>query len=57
MAADANVGPTRAEIFQAAAVIFSRIYKELGAKKIVASLKSAVDGIIMDLQSEQIFSE
>lgn len=52
MAADANVGPARAEIFQAAAVIFSRIYKELGAKKIVASLKSAVDGIIMDLRQQ-----
>lgn len=47
---DSHIGSGRADIFQAACVIFSRIYKDLGAKEIVASLKSAVDGIIMDLR-------
>lgn len=51
MAEDANIGPVRADIFHAACIIFSRIYKDLGATEITASLKSAVDGIIMELQN------
>lgn len=57
MAQDANIGPVRAEIFQAAGVIFSRIYKDLGATEITASLKSAVDGIIMELQNSYAIAE
>ena len=45
------VGPSRADIFNAAGVIFSQIYKDLGAKEMTASLKSAVDGIVMELQN------
>ena len=45
------VGPSRADIFNAAGVIFSQIYKDLGAKEMIASLKSAVDGIVMELQN------
>lgn len=40
MAEDANIGPVRADIFHAACIIFSRIYKDLGATEITASLKS-----------------
>ncbi len=49
MAQDDNIGPLRADIFHAACVIFSRIYKDLGAKEMITSLKVAVDGIIMEL--------
>lgn len=45
------VGPSRASIFNAAGVIFSQIYHDLGAKELIASLKSAVDGIVMELQN------
>ena len=45
------IGQSRAEIFNAACVIFSQIYKDLKADKIIASLKSAVDGIIMELKN------
>jgi len=44
------IGQSRADIFTAACVIFSQIYCDLGANKIVASLKSAVDGMIMELK-------
>ncbi len=44
------IGQSRADIFNAACVIFAQIYNDLGAKEIVASLKSAVDGIIMELR-------
>ncbi len=52
MAKDECVGAHRADIFQAAGVIFSCIYKELGVKEIIASFKSAVDGIIGELKNE-----
>lgn len=52
MGKDERVGAHRADIFQAAGVIFSCIYKELGVKEIVASFKSAVDGIIGELKNE-----
>lgn len=45
------IGPSRADIFNSACVIFSQIYRDLGAKELVASLKSAVDGIVMELQN------
>ena len=45
------IGISRADIFNAACVIFSQIYKELGAKEITASFKSAVDGIITELSN------
>lgn len=51
MVSDPNIGPSRADIFSAGCVIFSQIYKDLGARNIVVSLKSAVDGIIMELQN------
>ncbi len=47
---NSHISSSRADIFQAGCIIFSRIYKDLGAKEIIASLKSAVDGIIMDLR-------
>ncbi len=43
------IGQSRADIFNAACVIFAQIYHDLGAKKIIASLKSAVDGMITEL--------
>lgn len=46
-----SIGPSRADIFNSACVIFSQIYHDLGAKELVASLKSAVDGIVMELQN------
>ena len=45
------IGPSRADIFNSACVIFSQIYKDLGAKEITTSLKAAIDGIIMELQN------
>ena len=45
------IGQSRAEIFNAACVIFSQIYRDLGADQIIASLKSAVDGIIMEFKN------
>ncbi len=51
MAEDLNIGPVRAEIFHAGCVIFSQIYRDLGAPHLISSLKSAVDGIIMELQN------
>lgn len=50
----ACVGENRANIFNAAGVIFSQIYRDLGAKEIVASLKSAVDGIVSELQNNAV---
>lgn len=46
-----SIGPSRADIFNSACVIFSQIYRDLGARELVASLKSAVDGIVMELQN------
>lgn len=46
-----SIGSSRADIFNAACIIFSQIYRDLGAKELVASLKSAVDGIIMELKN------
>nr|QIM10724.1 hypothetical protein PlAlph_6160 [uncultured Alphaproteobacteria bacterium] len=46
-----SIGPSRADIFNSACVIFSQIYRDLGAGELVASLKSAVDGIVMELQN------
>lgn len=46
------IGPVRAPIFNSACTIFSQIYQDLGAKELVTSLKSAVDGIIMELQDD-----
>ena len=46
-----SIGPSRADIFNSACVIFSQIYRDLGAKELVASLKSAVDGIVMELRN------
>lgn len=49
MAENACIGPARAEIFNAAGVIFGKIYHDLGAKEMVVSLKSAVDSMVNDL--------
>lgn len=59
MAESPLVGENRAQIYNTACVIFSQIYKDLEAKEIVVSLKSAVDGIIMELQngSNQVSKE
>lgn len=43
------VGDKRSNIFIAACVIFKNIYDRLGAEEIVASLKSAKDGIVAGL--------
>jgi len=51
MSVDKCIGPARADIFNAASVIFSQIYKDLGAEELVTSLKSAIDGMIMELQN------
>lgn len=47
------IGPTRADIFDAACIIFSQIYKDLRAQELVASLKSAVNSIVMDLRQKE----
>ena len=47
---DTRIGASRADIFNAACVIFSQIYRDLGAKEIVTSFKSAVEGIITELK-------
>ena len=49
MAENACIGPARADIFNAAGVIFGKIYRDLGAGEMVVSLKSAVDSMINDL--------
>lgn len=46
------IGASRADIFNAACVIFSQIYRDLGIKEITTSFKSAVDGMIMELQND-----
>ena len=43
------VGANRAKIFVAACVIFRTIYRVLGAKEVVASLKGAQEAIISEL--------
>lgn len=45
------IGPNRAGIFIAACVIFRAIYHEVGAKKIIASLKGAQEAIVRELNS------
>ena len=45
-------GSKRAPIFLAAGVIFKTIYDELGLTELMASLKSAKDGIIEELAEE-----
>ena len=45
------IGKNRAPIIIAACIIFSQIYKDLGAKEIITSLKAAVEGMIMELQN------
>lgn len=49
MLENAYIGKKRSYIFTAACVIFKTIYDHLGSKEIVASLKSAKDGIIEEL--------
>lgn len=49
MMADQYIGDKRSFIFTAAAIIFKTIYDHLGAEEIIASLKSAKDGIIDEL--------
>ncbi len=49
MSKNVCIGPVRAKIFQPSCVIFSRIFQDIKADKIVVSLKSAVDSIIYDL--------
>lgn len=46
------IGSKRAPIFLAAGVIFKTIYDELGLTELMASLKSAKDGIIEELAEE-----
>ena len=43
------IGPTRGPIFVAAAVIFRTIYRSLGQKSLIASLKSAQEAIVAEL--------
>lgn len=45
------IGENRAPIIIPACVIFSQIYRDLGAKNIITSLKAAVEGMIMELQN------
>ncbi len=49
MADNSYIGDKRSYIFIAACVIFQTIYERLGADKILASLKSAKDGIVAEL--------
>ena len=51
MAGNKYIGEKRSFIFAPACVIFKTIYDCLGAKEITASLKSAKDGIIKELMS------
>lgn len=54
MADNPYIGSKRSYIFLAACCIFKTIYQSLGATEIIASLKSAKDGIIAELiKSEQ----
>ena len=46
------IGSKRAPIFLAAGVIFKTIYDELGLTELMASLKSAKDGIVEELAEE-----
>lgn len=47
------IGKKRAPIFVAACVIFKTIYDELGLSELMASLKSAKDGIIEEFLTEK----
>ncbi len=47
------IGHKRASVFVAACVIFKTIYDELGLTELMASLKSAKDGIIEELINEE----
>ncbi len=47
------IGKKRAPIFIAAGVIFKTIYDELGLTELIASLKSAKDGIIEEFLTEE----
>jgi len=49
LAENPYVGDKRSYIFVAACIIFRTIYERLGAREIVASLKSAKDGIVASL--------
>lgn len=49
MADNPYIGDKRSYIFIAACVIFQTIYERLNADKIIASLKSAKDGIVAEL--------
>ncbi len=49
MADNPYIGDKRSYIFIAACIIFQSIYERLGADKIIASLKSAKDGIVAEL--------
>ena len=46
------IGQKRASVFVAAAIIFQTIYSELEIDELIASLKSAKDGIIAELTEE-----
>ena len=46
------IGQKRASVFVAAAVIFKTIYDALAVDELIASLKSAKDGIIAELTEE-----
>lgn len=47
------IGQKRASVFVAAAIIFKTIYSELGMDELIASLKSAKDGIIAELAEKK----
>ena len=49
LAANPNIGYQRAPIFISGVVMLEQIFIELGAEKVVASLRSAKDGIIEEL--------
>ena len=49
MAKNPSIGYQRAPIFVAGVVMLGQIFNELGAEKIVASLRSAKDGIVEEL--------
>lgn len=57
MAQNACIGPARADIFNAAGVIFGKIYRDLGAGEMVVSLKSAVDSMINDLCERKLYEQ
>ncbi len=49
MAKNPNIGFQRAPIFLSGVIMLGQIFSELGAEKVVASLRSAKDGIIEEL--------